>query len=574
MEHRLPGDAPSSVRALDRRAQRLRRVGRLLEAVDLWTEALSMVRDSSAGGGDWRFVLCWETARALTRLGQLGKASTFYHQGLTFTEEQRSERAWTEGCLLSDLSEVYRRRGEPLEARSLAERALAALGSEDENPPIRLLILSRLGRLNAESGAWDGAERYFQESLDLARSIRGEAHPDYGRSLANLAELYRSCGRMRDARVLGRKHWSWCRSHLGVSHPESISALVALADLQVACRRPIRALILYRHAWWLAEASLNGFPTQSRENLDPPNKVGPGCIYPIESLRAQPPNRNSKLEEASVMNPEPSAPLEESLGEEPLEKEEASPETSQDQIPAPMEVCEPDEKTASGPAKKPTPFGNPVEAEGTQEVNDEGEGFQDEPGATPDLQTPPPNSEATLEERLVELRTALEEKAKRLETAFADKLAFDAHKQSQIDLLHRELQEHKRGLLTQATRPLIAGLVRLHDELGRSAAEVAKGVAEDLGLERFGEILREFQEDVEILLEENGVTAFEEPSVRFDPARQTARRTVPTTDTERAGQIASRLRPGFEKDEKPLMKERVAVYVPASEILKDPSEQA
>lgn len=147
-----------------------------------------------------------------------------------------------------------------------------------------------------------------------------------------------------------------------------------------------------------------------------------------------------------------------------------------------------------------------------------------------------------------------------LRQAFDDKLAFDRHKEKQIDLLHRELQEHKRGLLAKAQRPLLNGMVRLHDSLGRVAEALCADAEEPLTHERTGEILQGFQEDVEILLEDQGIQLFRNVGPQFDPHRQTVVQGIPTDDETQNGRVARCVRPGFEQDGTVLQKERVEVF--------------
>lgn len=159
-------------------------------------------------------------------------------------------------------------------------------------------------------------------------------------------------------------------------------------------------------------------------------------------------------------------------------------------------------------------------------------------------------------------RRALEDKLDALTEAFATKLAIDDNKNQQIDVLHRELQEHKQDLLAKALRPLLSGLVRLHDNLGR-VAENLRERPEALVPGEAARLIEEFREDVEILLDENGVALFSEPVDRFEPRRQTARQTLETANPEQVGRIARRARPGFERDGLLLQKERVDVFVVA-----------
>jgi molecular chaperone GrpE len=142
-----------------------------------------------------------------------------------------------------------------------------------------------------------------------------------------------------------------------------------------------------------------------------------------------------------------------------------------------------------------------------------------------------------------------------------DKLTYDRFKEEQIARLHEELQAYKSDLVSKPARQLVQGLIRMHDDLGKMAAALRQKPAEELTPERFFQQFADFQDDIELLLGQNDVEHFQAPGDVFDPRRQTVIRTVPTDDPARVGQIAERLRPGFEQGEALLQKERVAVYV-------------
>ena len=142
-----------------------------------------------------------------------------------------------------------------------------------------------------------------------------------------------------------------------------------------------------------------------------------------------------------------------------------------------------------------------------------------------------------------------------------DKLTYDRFKEEQITRLHEELQAYKSDLVSKPARQLVQGLIRMHDDLGKMAAALRQKPAEELTPERFFQQFADFQDDLELLLGQNGVERFQSPGDAVDPRRQTAVRLVPADDPARVGQIAERLRPGFEQGEALLQKERVAVYV-------------
>jgi len=162
---------------------------------------------------------------------------------------------------------------------------------------------------------------------------------------------------------------------------------------------------------------------------------------------------------------------------------------------------------------------------------------------------------------LQSLERSLEDGLADLQRSFQDKVAYDRAKDQQIGRLHDELQEHKLDLLARAKRPLLQGLIRLHDDLEKVVASLRRKPEEDLTPERLFLVLEGFREDLEMLLGQNGVETFQVPGESFDPNRQTSLKTEPTTEESRVGTIAARLRPGFNEGEVLLQRERVAVYV-------------
>jgi len=154
-----------------------------------------------------------------------------------------------------------------------------------------------------------------------------------------------------------------------------------------------------------------------------------------------------------------------------------------------------------------------------------------------------------LDRGLAEIRTALERRI--------------AHKDDQIDRLHRELQGYKTQMIERIKEPLLQGLVRLHDDLGKVVGSLRELPAEELTPRRVFSTFEGFEDDIELLLGQHGLERFEAPGEVFDPRRQTALRTEPAPEPERVGHLAARLRPGFEQGETLFQKERVAVYAAA-----------
>ncbi len=158
---------------------------------------------------------------------------------------------------------------------------------------------------------------------------------------------------------------------------------------------------------------------------------------------------------------------------------------------------------------------------------------------------------------------SLARETEELRTAVETGQARERFLERQIDKLHAEVQAHKTGLLQKLQRPYVMGLVQLHDGLGRVAEHLNAVPDKVYSADEAAALLTGFQEDVELLLEQNAVRMFREPGEIFVPARQTSLQTVPTQDPADIGRIARKVRPGFETEETVVRKELVCVYGPA-----------
>lgn len=144
--------------------------------------------------------------------------------------------------------------------------------------------------------------------------------------------------------------------------------------------------------------------------------------------------------------------------------------------------------------------------------------------------------------------------------AFEQKLAYDGKKQQQIDRLHAELQDYRTDLIAKMNRPLINGLIRLHDDVGKLIDNFKKKSVEELESTRFYRAFADVQSDIEILLDQNGVISFSEQGKNFEPRRQRVVRKIKTSEKQLDGTIAGRLRKGFEQADDMIQKERVSIY--------------
>jgi molecular chaperone GrpE (heat shock protein) len=144
------------------------------------------------------------------------------------------------------------------------------------------------------------------------------------------------------------------------------------------------------------------------------------------------------------------------------------------------------------------------------------------------------------------------------------KLSDDRFREQQVERLYAELEAHRKGLVDQLMRPLVDGIIGLHEDAARAVADLRNEPPEALTPERFLAWVEGVRSDMESLLDDVGYVRFVEPSPSFNPQRQTAVRSVPTGDPALVGQVAERVRPGFECGGRVVHKERVVVYVAAT----------
>jgi len=171
-----------------------------------------------------------------------------------------------------------------------------------------------------------------------------------------------------------------------------------------------------------------------------------------------------------------------------------------------------------------------------------------------------PIKEYANEVLLKSMETIANESINKVLDVFERKIAYDESKEKQIDNLHSELQEYKRDLIAKTNRPIVTGLIFMFGDMDKLIAKI-DSTSEELSQEKLFKILRDIREDIEILLEQNGVGTFSEHDTKFNPRRQQVVKKVETHDEKLVGQVIETIRPGFEQGNEIIAKERVAVYV-------------
>lgn len=138
-----------------------------------------------------------------------------------------------------------------------------------------------------------------------------------------------------------------------------------------------------------------------------------------------------------------------------------------------------------------------------------------------------------------------------------------AHRELVIDRLHEENARLRDGLSKAILEPVVADLIRLHDEVGREVRRL-KACGQD---ER---LLRSFAEDLEQILDRCGYEVFiAEPGDPFDRQRHRPLAVVDCQDESRHNTVAEITSAGFAERETGRVRRPVQArfyqYAPASE---------
>lgn len=154
-----------------------------------------------------------------------------------------------------------------------------------------------------------------------------------------------------------------------------------------------------------------------------------------------------------------------------------------------------------------------------------------------------------------------------LNNQFEAKLKYDKHKDEVIDKLHEENQQLKNDLYKKLTIPFINGLIALIDDynllfINHKEIEIENFDKEQLInnreklLKQFGYIV----DDLDDLLNKNGVESFNTPSDSFNPSEQKIIEVISTDNEQLDKKIAKRIKKGFRFNGSIIRPEYVSCY--------------
>jgi len=143
---------------------------------------------------------------------------------------------------------------------------------------------------------------------------------------------------------------------------------------------------------------------------------------------------------------------------------------------------------------------------------------------------------------------------------FESKLKYDKHKDAIIDKLHAENQSYKNDLLKKTVMPFVNEIIYLIDaysSLFKKHSETDDSEIDTVKLlKQFGGI----SEDLELLLNKNGIETFSVESEKVDFSKQKVIKTEPTCEQEKDKTVCERLKKGFMMDGKIIRQEWISCY--------------
>jgi molecular chaperone GrpE (heat shock protein) len=147
-----------------------------------------------------------------------------------------------------------------------------------------------------------------------------------------------------------------------------------------------------------------------------------------------------------------------------------------------------------------------------------------------------PNSDGTLRE--------LAEVIEALRTDFRHSMQGYDHQRALMDRLHSENEQLRRAELERSQDPMIRDLISLADTCLRNGRTwLQRETATPSDIDR---VLREVADDLELILERQGVEAFKpEEGTKFDRREARVVRSADTSDASRDGAVAEVLKPGY-----------------------------
>jgi tetratricopeptide (TPR) repeat protein len=175
-------------------AQRLRKVGRFFEAVELLEEYWKSLGPNER---EQRIACLNEQSQSLWRQGKLAEGKTKAHKALLLAQKEPHDLQGQISAL-RNLGSISLKQDELKYAEGFLQRALD-LGKELSDARSMTITLNGLGVVHRRQGKLDRAATCFKHSLALAEELKDREY--VARVLYNLGFVYWQQGKLKDAKT-------------------------------------------------------------------------------------------------------------------------------------------------------------------------------------------------------------------------------------------------------------------------------------------------------------------------------------------------------------------------------------
>lgn len=171
--------------------------------------------------------------------------------------------------------------------------------------------------------------------------------------------------------------------------------------------------------------------------------------------------------------------------------------------------------------------------------------------------SPTPESQPILADNshTEQLLDELKDQLKGLEDKFDHKIAEDEYKNTLFDKLYDELSSYKKDLYAKLVRPFINETISLLSDYERVIDKI-----DTFDREKLIDCVKDIPDDLERMLDNNGVERYTDEAEKFNPKTQRVIKTVFTGNQNADNTIAEHIRKGYRWESSVIKPEMVAIF--------------
>lgn len=141
---------------------------------------------------------------------------------------------------------------------------------------------------------------------------------------------------------------------------------------------------------------------------------------------------------------------------------------------------------------------------------------------------------------IIELINSLKFSFAQLDEKFDKKIAEDTYKNALFDKMYDELASYKKDLYAKLVGPFINETISLIDDYERLIERI-----DTIDQDKLIKYIKGIPEDLEGILDNNGVERYSDDTEKFNPKTQRVIKTIPTGNKDKDNVISERTRKGY-----------------------------